>query len=129
VEIERLLGLLIWEFVGQFTGELVDVGGLAESLDLNGRGLHVDARVLTQPLQHLENHGEFLFGEHADLQIEMRAALGLASHAILADEHENGEENTLGRNKKRQHAEGKRIEGFYTGNEVEIHRTPDSNQD
>ena len=108
--------LLLGEFVVQFTGKLVDVGGLAKALDLKGRGLHVDARVLTELLQHLENHGEFLFSEHADLQIEMRAALGLASHAILTDEHENSEENALRGDQKRENAERERVKSFYVWN-------------
>ena len=73
----------------------MDVGGLAESLNLLGCGFHVDAGVLTELLQHLEHHGEFLLGEHADLKIKMRAQLCLASHAILAVQHEDGEEHAL----------------------------------
>jgi hypothetical protein len=90
-----MLWLLLRELLFQFTGQLMDVGGFAESLNLLGCGFHVDAGVLTELLQHLEHHGELLLGEHADLKIQMRAALRLASHAILADEHEDGQENAL----------------------------------
>ena len=80
-----MLWLLLREFLFQFTGQLMNVGGLAKSLNLKGRRLHVDASVLAELLQHLEHHGEFLLGEHTDLKIEMSAPLRLASHAILTD--------------------------------------------
>ena len=115
-EERAMLRLLVREFLIEFGCELVDVGGLAKSLHLKGRGLDVDARMLTQLLQHLENHREFLLGKHADLKIEMRAALGLASHAILTDEHENGEENALRGDEKRENAERERVKSFYVWN-------------
>ena len=90
-----MLGLLVREFFFQLTGQLMDVGVLAKSLNLKGGRLHVDPRVLTKLLQHLERHGELLLGEHTDLKIEMRTPLGLTSHAILADQHEDGEEDAL----------------------------------
>src|SRR6266849_6579913 len=70
-----MLWLLLREFLIQFAGQLMDVGGLAKSLNLKGRGFNVDARVLAELLQHLEHHGELLFGEHTDLKIKMRAPL------------------------------------------------------
>jgi hypothetical protein len=120
--------LLPGEFFLEFAREFVDVGGFAEALHLEGRGFHVDAGVLAEFLQQLEHHGELLFGEHANLKIKMRAPLGLASHAILADEHENGEENALRGDEKGQDAEWERIEGFDEGDEVEIHGAPENNQ-
>jgi hypothetical protein len=39
--------------------------------------------VLAEFLEHLEHHSELLFCEHADLKIEMRAALCLASGGFL----------------------------------------------
>src|SRR6266436_5059726 len=90
-----MLWLLLREFLIQFAGQLMDVGGLAKPLNLKGRGFNVDARVLAELLQHLEHHGELLFGEHTDLKIKMRAPLCLASHAILADEHKDGQEYAL----------------------------------
>jgi hypothetical protein len=98
-------------------------------LNLLACRLHVDARVLTELLQHLEHHGELLLGEHADLKIEMRAPFRLASHAILADQHANGQENTLGGDEKRQNAEWERIEWSNAGNQAEIHGAPDRDQD
>jgi hypothetical protein len=59
----------------------------------------------------------------------MRTALGLASHAILADQDANGKENAFGGNEERQNAEGKRIEGFHAGNQVEIESDPDHDHD
>src|SRR6202165_790125 len=123
-----ILWLLLGELFFEFAGELVDVGGLAKSLNLLGCRFDIDACVLTELLQHLEHHGEFLLGEHTDLKIEVRAPLCLASHAILTDEHEDGQENALGGDKKRQNAEGERIESFHAGNQVEIHGAPDGNQ-
>src|ERR1700737_2879608 len=84
--------------------------------------------MLAELLQHLEHHGELLFGEHADLKIEMRAALTVASHAILTDEHEDGEKNALGGDKKGQNAEWEGIESFHARNQVEIHGAPGGNQ-
>jgi hypothetical protein len=124
-----MVWLLLRELFFEFAGQLMDVRGLAESLNLLGCGFHVDARVLAELLQHLEHHGELLLGEHADLKIEMGAPLRLASHAILADQHANGQENTLGGDEKCQNAEWERIERSNAGNQTEIHGTPDSDQD
>ncbi len=118
--------LLFREFFFEFVGELVDVGGFAESLDLLGCRFHVHAGVLTEPLQHLEH--QFLLGEHADLKIEMTAPLGLASHAVLTDQHLDGEEHALGCDKERQDVEGERIERLHAGKQVEILGHPDENQ-
>ena len=90
-----MLWLLLREFLFQFTGQLMDVSGLAKSLNLKGCRLHVDASVMTELLEHLEHHGQLLFGEHTDLKIEMGAPLGLASHAILADQDKDGQENAF----------------------------------
>jgi hypothetical protein len=49
------------------------------------RSFHVNPRVVTELLQQLEQHGEFLLGEHADLKIEVRAPFRLTSHAVLTD--------------------------------------------
>src|SRR6266478_1128373 len=124
----EMLRLLLREFLIQFAGQLMDVGGLAKSLHLKGGGFNVHARVLAELLQHLEHHGEFLFGEHADLKIKMRAPLRLASHAILADQHKDGQEYALRGDKKGQNAEWERVESFHVGNQVQIQRAPDDNQ-
>ena len=121
--------LLLREFFFELGGELVDVGGFAEALNLLGGGCDVNAGVLTEFLEHLEHHGELLLGEHADLKIEMSAALGLARHAILADENADGEENAFGGNEERQNAEWERIERLHAGKQVEIQGDPDGNQD
>jgi hypothetical protein len=58
-----MLWLLLRELFFEFAGELVDIGGLAAVLNLVGCRFHVDAGVLAELLQHLEHHGEFLFGK------------------------------------------------------------------
>jgi hypothetical protein len=60
-----------------------------------GADFHINAQMLAKLLLHLKHRRDFLFGKHTDLKIEMGAALGLASHSVLADEHEDSEENTL----------------------------------
>ena len=59
--LSRGAALLLGEFFFEFAGEAMDVGGLAECLNLLGCGFHIDAGVLTEPLQHLEL-GEEPFG-------------------------------------------------------------------
>jgi hypothetical protein len=118
------LGQLLIEFASQF----VDVRGFAESLHLLSRGFHIYTGVLTELLEHLEHHGELLLGEHSNLKIEMRAPLRLAGHAILADQHEDGQKHALRGNKQRQNSEGKGIERFYAWNQVEIRSDPSRNQ-
>lgn len=76
---------MLGEFFFEFGSQLVDVGGLAETLHLLSCGFHIDPRVLTQFLQHLQHHRELLLGKHTHLEIKVSAPLGLASHAILAD--------------------------------------------
>jgi hypothetical protein len=41
--------------------------------------------MLAELLQHLEHYGEFLLGEHPNLEVKMRTALGFASHSVLAE--------------------------------------------
>jgi hypothetical protein len=102
----------------------VDIRGFAETLNLLSSGFNIDARMLAELLQHLEHHGEFLFGEHSNLKIEMGAPLRLARHAILANQHEDGQEHAFRRYKKRQNAERERIERSHARNQVEIHGDP-----
>ena len=83
----------------------MDIRGFAETLNLLSCGFNIDTRMLAELLQHLEHHGEFLFGEHSNLKIEMGAPLRLAGHAILTDQHEDSQEYAFRRNKKRQNAE------------------------
>jgi hypothetical protein len=62
--------------------------------------------------------------EFLDLKVEMSAPLRLARHAILTYQHEDGQKHAFGRDKKRQNAEGERIESSYAGNQVEIRGDP-----
>ena len=60
-----MLGKLFFKL----SGELMHVRGLAEFLNLFCCSFDVYTCMLTKLLKHLQNSGEFLFGEHADLKI------------------------------------------------------------
>jgi hypothetical protein len=60
---------LLRQFFLQLTRQLLHVCGFTEPLNLWRGGCYGNARVLTELLQHLEDYGEFLLGEHTDLQI------------------------------------------------------------
>lgn len=79
-------------------------------------------------MQHLKNRGEFLLGEHAQLKVEVRAFFGLTHHPVLTNQYENTQADALRGHHKCQDAEGKRIKRSQTGNQFEIHGSPDSNQ-
>ena len=70
-----------------------------------------------------------LLRKHTDLKIEMRAPLGLVSHAILADEDADGKEDTFRGDKKRQNAKRERIKRLHLRDQAQIHNAPDSDQD
>jgi len=80
--------------------------------------------VLAEFLQHLKDCCQFLFREHADLKIQMRATLGLAGHSTLADEHENCQKYAFGGDDEGQDAERKWIKCFDSWDHVEIYQAP-----
>src|SRR5271157_1493851 len=106
----------------------MDIRSFAEALHLLCCGFYVHPGVLTELLQHLEHHSQFLLSEHPNLKIEMGAPLGLARHAVLTDQHEDSQKHALRGNKKLQNAEGKGIERFHARNQVEIRDDPARNQ-
>jgi hypothetical protein len=55
----------------QLARQLLNVGGLAESLHLLGIRLRFHAGVLAKLLQHLQRCSQLLFGQHAHLKIEV----------------------------------------------------------
>jgi hypothetical protein len=61
----------------------LDIRSFTESLNLLRGGSYVHASMLAELLQHLEHYGEFLLGEHPNLEVKMRTPLGFASHSVL----------------------------------------------
>jgi hypothetical protein len=90
--------LFLWKFVRELNGQLVYVRGLAKRLNLLLGRVDIYTHVFAELLQHLKDRRQFLFGKHANLQIQMRAPFGLAGHSTLADEHERRQKHAFGRN-------------------------------
>ena len=84
--------------------------------------------MLAELLKHLKDGGEFLFREHADLEIQVGTALGLAGHAVLADEDEDCKEDAFGGYDQREYAKGKGIEGLQSWNQVQVDQAPEGDQ-
>ncbi len=80
----------------------------------------VDACALSEEALHLEDGGEFLFGEQIDLQIEMGALVGLLRHMPLGHQDEARQHDRLERDRERQQTERVPIEGGVT-NRVHPH--------
>src|ERR1039458_5238956 len=120
--------LFLRKFVFEFTGQLVYVCRLAERLNLLLRGVDVHAHVLAQFLQHLKDGGQFLFRKHANLKIQMRAAIGLTRHSTLTDQNKDSQKHAFGRDDQREDAERKRIKCFESGDYTEIYQAPAGDQ-
>lgn len=95
---------LSWrEFSAQAADEFVDVGLFAELLGpLLFLALRGDLEPVRYAAQEFEHQRHSLFGEHADLQVQVVAFIALAAHSVLRDEHECRDEHALERNDERE---------------------------
>ena len=77
---------------------------------------------------HLQQRGQFLLGQHSNLKIEVGASVCLPGHAVLADEHKDGQQHAFRRDHQSQYSERKRIERFHAGNQVQVDGAPGQDQ-
>ena len=80
-----------------FDVSCVDVGFLRQLLDVRAARRVVHAQVRGDVLQQLQHRRHLALGEQIDLQIEVRALVGLRRQAVLAGEDEQGQEDGLER--------------------------------
>jgi hypothetical protein len=122
------MALLPRQLVFQIAGEFMNVRCVAEPLQFLLGRLDIDVEMAADFVLHLKQRGEFLLREHADLKIEMRAPLGLAGHAILTDQNENGQDDAFRGNDESQNSEWKWIEGLHGRDKAEIDGAPSKDE-
>jgi len=72
----------------------------------------------------LQNRRHLALGQQIDLQVEVRALVGLRREAILAGQDEQREEDGLERHYRGQQGKRERIERTHRRDEAEIQRRP-----
>src|SRR5579862_2569030 len=115
---------MIREPIFKVACQLTHIGGIAESLLFVSCRFDFDAQALAYFVLHLEHGREFLFREHANLEVKVRAFLCLPRHAILTDENKDREHNTFRGDDQSQNSKRKWIESLDARNQAEIDRTP-----
>src|SRR5262245_43357064 len=88
----------------------------------------VDSQLVLNRVNHLQGSRQLVLGQQTNLQVEIRAPLGLFAQPVLADEDEGGQEDGLQRHDHGQKAVGEGIEGPQTqvsGVDQDPEREPD----
>src|SRR5436305_15000349 len=120
--------LLVREAPPDLADQRLDLRLLAQALRLAVVRTPLDAEVVEEALDLLEQLGRLLLREEVDLEVEVGALVRLPAHPVLADQDEDGEQHPLRRDDQRQDAEREGVERLQRG-PPQVHHEPDGEQE